>query len=159
MKYNAEYFYPRKKIDYLMEPEQLKRGKEFHKRVQSDWVKTNLDGELNLEYTINLWPSTLKVTHIKMGRLDMFLDELSDFVSIVEIKSTNWDKIKTKNITKLLGSHRRQIWKYIMKYIEVDKIHVCPGIIYPNAPKSQKLKEYIEEYLNIYGLQVIWYFD
>jgi hypothetical protein len=40
-----------------MEPECLRRGKEFHKKVQSDWDMTIKDGNLNIEHTINLLTS------------------------------------------------------------------------------------------------------
>mgnify|MGYP005619614107 CR=1 FL=1 len=141
-----------------MEPEILRRGKEFHTKVQSDWRLTIKDGHLDKEHTIPLVPQASKVKHIR-GRIDMFIDELGSFVSIIEIKSTEWDKVNPNNISKLLASHRRQIWGYISKYLDVDKIDVCPGIIYPIAPASNNLKERIEEYLNDYGIQVVWYTD
>lgn len=141
-----------------MEPEQLRRGKEFHKKVQSNWERDIKDGNLNIEHRINLLPNS-KVKHVKTGRLDIFVDELGDFVSVVEIKSTDWEKIKTKNLRKLLSSHKRQVWKYIVKYLDEDKIDVCPGIIYPRAPKSDELKDFIETYLWDYGIPVVWYYE
>lgn len=36
-----------------MEPEILKRGKAFHKRVQKDWEKT-AEGKINSEHVIKL---------------------------------------------------------------------------------------------------------
>jgi len=142
-----------------MEPECLRRGKEFHRKVQSDWYENVEDGEVNAEHTINWLPNPSQSKHIKSGRLDIFVDELSDLVSIVEIKSTDWDKIKKGNVRKLLGSHRRQIWNYISKYLKGDEIDVCPGIIYPSSPSSNELREYIEKFLNSYGIQVVWYYD
>ena len=131
----------------------------FHKRVQDDWERTAKDGNLTKEHTIELSKIPTIPRRKKRGRLDMFVDELGDFVSVVEIKSTDWDKVKENNRKKLLGSHRRQIWKYIEEYLDIKKIDVCPGIIYPNSPTSLGLKEMIENYLNDYGLQVVWYDD
>lgn len=139
-----------------MEPLILKRGKEFHKKVQEDWRNTAKNGDIFPEHTIPL--SHLKNLG-KSGRIDIFVDDIGDFVSIVEIKSTDWDKIKEKNRQKLLSSHRRQVWKYINKYLDIDHIDVCPGIIYPSEPKTPGLKLKIEKYLNDYGLQVVWYYD
>lgn len=142
-----------------MEPEQLRRGKEFHKTVQSDWQISIKDGILSTEHSTKLASGPMGSKHVKSGRLDMFVDELGDFVSIVEIKSTDWDKIKPTNVRRLLGSHRHQIWKYISKYLDSDKVDVCPGIIYPDSPSSSELRRYIEEYLNSYGIQVVWYYS
>jgi hypothetical protein len=142
-----------------MEPEILRRGKDFHKRVQEDWKNTARGGQVNLEHTILLSLLRNKTKRRKSGRLDILVDEMSDFVSVVEIKATDWDKVKVKNRKKLLGSHRRQVYKYIEEYLDVIKIDVCPGIIYPTAPDTPGLKVMIEEYLNDYGLQAVWYDD
>lgn len=139
------------------EPEQLRRGKAFHKLVQRDWL-TTAEGTIKVERTIPLLtsPTALKS---RRGRMDLFVDETAGYVSVVEIKATNWDAIHSKNIQRNLASHRRQVWKYIEKYYEGDGTDVCAGIIYPNAPKCTNLKERIEEYMNNYGLQVVWYHD
>ena len=141
------------------EPDILRRGKAFHKRVQDNWKRTAEGGNLTKEHTIELSQVSATPRLKRRGRLDLFVDELGDYVSVVEIKSTDWDKVKENNRKKLLGSHRRQVWKYIEEYLDVEKIDVCPGIIYPNSPTSPGLKEMIENYLNDYGLQVVWYDD
>ncbi len=85
-----------------MEPEILRRGKAFHKRVQGDWENTARGGKINIEYSIALSILHEKTNHKKIGQLDIFVDELSDFISIVEIKSTDWDKVREKKWKKLL---------------------------------------------------------
>ena len=139
------------------EPKQLSRGKAFHKLVQDDWLAT-AEGDIGVEETIPLLirPGALKC---RRGRMDIYVDESDCYVSIVEIKATNWDAIQPRNIQRNLASHRRQVWKYIEKYNDGDGQDVCAGVIYPNAPKCKKLKDRIEKYLNNYGLQVVWYFD
>jgi hypothetical protein len=141
-----------------MEPRILKRGKEFHKRVQKDWDDNAEGGRIFNEHMIPLIKKS-SINHKKRGRLDIFVDELNDYVSVIEIKSTDWDKVKEKNRKKLLSSHRRQVWKYIEEYIDIKKIDVCPGIIYPKSPSTAGLKKLIEKELNDYGLQVVWYYD
>jgi t-SNARE complex subunit (syntaxin) len=141
------------------EPEILLGGKAFHKRVQDDWEKTAKDGKIDKEHTINLSQFSKASKCKRLGRLDLFVDELGDLVSVVEIKSTDWDKVKEKNRKKLVSSHRRQVWKYIEEYLDIEKIDVCPGIIYPHSPSAPGLKEMIENHLNEYGLQVVWYDD
>ena len=142
-----------------MEPEILLRGKAFHTRVQKDWQKTAKGGKINKEHSIPLSILRKKIKRQNTGRIDIFVNELGDFISIVEIKSTDWDKVKEKNRKKLLGSHRRQVWRYIEEYVDIKRMDVCPGIIYPKSPVTNGLKDMIEEYLNDYGLQVVWYDD
>jgi len=140
-----------------MEPEQLKLGKEFHKKVQSNWKNGIIDGHLIVEHKISFLSSNSRIKYVRTGRLDMFIDELGDFFVVIEIKSTDWEKVKIHNLRKLLSSHKRQIWKYISKYVDDDKMDVCPGIIYPKAPKDSTLRNLIESYLNEEGIQVVWY--
>jgi t-SNARE complex subunit (syntaxin) len=141
------------------EPETLRGGKAFHKRVQDDWEKTAKGGKIEKEHRIYLSQFS-KTSKCKMlGRLDLFVDEPGDFVSVIEIKSTDWDKGKEKNRKKLVSSHRRQVWKYIEEYLDIQKVDVSPGIIYPHSPSAPGLKEMIENHLNEYGLQVVWYDD
>lgn len=91
------------------------------------------------------------------GRIDIFIDEIDDFVTVVEIKATNWDAVKHRR--KLLASHRRQVLRYVDKYLDSDKVNVCAGVIYPRAPRTPGLKEEVETYLNDHALQVVWYED
>lgn len=142
-----------------MEPEQLLRGKEFHRLVQSDWAGTVEGAITQPEHTVRLEGLPMKGNRVRRGRIDIFIDEIDDFVSVVEIKATDWDIVKPANRRKLLASHKRQVYRYIDKYLDVDKINVCAGIIYPQSPKRFGLKEEIETYLNDCALQVIWYHD
>ena len=141
------------------EPEILIRGKDFHKLVQRDWKLNVKDGDVLVEHHTTLLGMSKKTKKLKCGRLDILVDETGDFVSIIEIKSTDWDRVKPRNRQRLLSSHRRQIWRYIDKFVLGKNIDVCPGIIYPKRPVSRGLKIQIEEYLNDYGLQVVWYHD
>ncbi len=140
------------------EPEQLRRGKLFEKAVQKDWEET-AGGQPWTEHTIPLLKGVTRTGRRRHGRMDIFVDELGDMVTVVEIKATDWDRVLPRNRQKNLASHRRQVWKYIEKYVDGEGMDVCAGIIYPTAPKTTGLKEQIEDYLNEYGLQVVWYYD
>jgi len=45
----------------------------------------------------------------KCGRMDIFVHDVGDFVPVVEIKATDWDRIPAGNIQRNLSSHRRQV--------------------------------------------------
>jgi len=91
--------------------------------------------------------------------MDMFIYEDSDdFVTILEIKATDWDNIKPSNIKRNLYRHSKQLFNYIDKYMEVDNKDVCHGIIYPNPPHSKGLRNYIDESATeLYGFPAYWY--
>ena len=140
------------------EPKQLRRGKIFQREVQDGWAKT-AEGRINIECTIPLLRPTGGRRQHRRGRMDILVDDIGDQVAVVEIKATNWDRILPRNITKNLGSHRRQIYKYIEKYLDGEGKTVCPSLIYPTEPETPGLKERIEQYLNDYGIAVAWYRD
>ncbi len=97
--------------------------------------------------------------HQRRGRIDLFIDQLDDFVSIIEIKSTDWDAIGATHRRKLLGAHCRQVLRYVDEYLAHERVNVCAAILYPHAPASNDAQTAVEEYLNEHGLQVAWYRD
>ena len=139
-----------------MEPEILWRGKQFHNRVQADWLET-AEGSIHREHSIWLSKRCVSGSHVRRGRLDIFIDEIGDMVTVVEIKSTDWDRVKPKNRRRLLSAHRRQVCRYVDEYLTDSKDIVCASIIYPLPPCTNGLRFEIETYLNDEGIQVVWY--
>ena len=143
-----------------MEPECLRRGKEFHRRVQRDWSGEIEGAAVHVEKTIPFPSPVMSTTkRLRHGRLDIFIDLLDDFVTVVEIKATAWDAVLERNRRKLLAAHCRQIFRYVDKYLDHDKLSVCAGVIYPSSPSTAGLKDLVEQYLNDNALQVVWYDD
>jgi hypothetical protein len=142
-----------------MQPDALLRGKAFHRRVQSDWSGQVEGSTVRPEHVIRLLRTAGTMQRQRHGRLDIFIDKMSDFVTVVEIKGTDWDRIRPKNRKKVLGSHRRQVLRYVDKFVDEDQVNVCAGVIYPSSPITSGLKEEVETYLNDHGLQVVWYDD
>jgi hypothetical protein len=142
-----------------MEPEALRRGKEFHRLVQTAWAGEISGAAVRPEHTIFLQSIASPATHQRRGRLDIFVGQIGDFVSVIEIKSTDWDRVVRSNRRRLLAAHRRQVLKYVDQYLDHDHVNVCAGIIYPKAPSSIGLQSVVEQYLNDHGLQVVWYLD
>jgi hypothetical protein len=141
----------------MTEPERLRRGKEFQRVVQDDFEKNSRGGCVTREAVVSLARS--KKTGSKSGRADILIAEIGDgdFVTVLEIKATNWDRIKPKNLKKNLWRHQHQLFSYIEKFLGVDKIAVCPGIIYPRPPRDIELRSAIESYLEEYGAPAYWY--
>lgn len=140
-----------------MEPEQLKRGKEFQEKVQKDF-KRNSDGSPEKEAFISF--EKMKEIRQKSGRMDIVITyDDDDFIMIMEIKATEWDRIKPRNIRKNLWRHGRQLHRYIDKYMEVDNLgSVGLAMIYPSAPKKEGLREKIEDMaLELYSFPVYWF--
>ncbi len=131
------------------EPKQLRRDKEFHYEVQRDWTQ-NAQGNVEIEKTISLNLTATRLRRRRLGRLDIFLDEEGDYVAVVEIKATDWTRIPQRNAQRNLSAHRRQVWRYITKFLDRDHREVCAGIIYPSAPQRsgpQKANRRVSQWL------------
>lgn len=139
----------------MNEPEQLKAGKSFHHLIQTKWRGTFFGSAVNIEHLIAINPVYKNAQLFKKGRIDIFVEPIGDFVTIIEIKTTDWDKVKSPN-SKLLSSHCRQALRYVDKYLG-DSMNVCALLIYPKPPIVAFRKEYIENYINKKGISVMWH--
>jgi hypothetical protein len=140
----------------MPEPKQLIRGKQFQKIVQQDFAANTKDGQVHPEASVSL--EALEHIRQKSGRMDILISDLGDFVTILEIKATDWDRIKPANVKRNLYRHQKQLFMYIDKFVEIDALDVCLGIIYPKPPRKPGLKDFIYDYLtDRYGVPAYWY--
>jgi hypothetical protein len=142
----------------IREPIQLRRGKFFHKLIQEEWLR-DAEGDVVQERTITK-PSGRK------GRVDVFVndDDPNGSVAIVEIKATDWDRIKECNIRRNVRRQIKQIWDYIESQIVKGEYvpsgegkQVCPGIIFPKRPKDKERMKRVEEMFLEEGITVVWH--
>ena len=140
------------------EPPQLSRGKAFHRLIQQEWEQ-EAQGDITCERRVTK-PGDRK------GRVDIFVNDSDPGapIAIVEIKATDWDRMKARNVRRNVQRQIRQIWSYIESQIldghfvpEGEGKDVCPGIIFPRRPRDPKRLEQIEELFLAQGIQVVWH--
>ena len=129
------------------EPSILKKGKKFHKEIQDNWKKT-AEGAIFSEHPITK-------PNKKTGRVDILVDPEEDMVAVVEIKNSDWDKMKEENVRKNIKRQARQVWSYIDSQLNKGK-EVSPGIIFSKRPKTLGRLEYIEKIFDDEGIPVVW---
>ena len=132
------------------EPSQLVRGKRFHARIQAEWQADVTDIPLHVEHTMYRKSG-------RRGRMDVCLDEGSDWVSVIEIKAMDWDRMTPANVRRNVRRQIRQIWSYVETYVDLEGRSVCAGIIFPDRPRDLKRTELIEQMFNHEGIQVVWH--
>jgi hypothetical protein len=141
------------------EPAQLRRGKAFHKLIQAEWLN-EARGDIKAERHL-IKPNG------RRGRVDIFVDDTDSKeagVAVVEIKATDWDKIKPENIRRNAKRQIRQIWSYIEPHLRggqnvggVEAKDVNPGIIFPKRPKDMETLELVEALFWEEGIPVVWH--
>lgn len=129
------------------EPSQLRKGKEFHKKIQKEWLDT-AEGNIMSE------KSMIKSSGRK-GRIDIFVESNKTLNAIVEIKDTCWDSMTSSAVKRNIRRYTRQIWNYIESQLETGK-DVSPGIIFSNQPKDPDLLNLIEQLFDQEGIPVVW---
>jgi len=102
----------------------------------------------------------------RRGRVDVFVsdDDPKGSVAIVEIKATDWDRIKDCNIRRNVRRQINQIWSYIESQIIKGQYvpggegkDVCPGVIFPRRPKDKERMNRIEAMFIEEGISVVWH--
>ncbi len=142
----------------LSGPSQLIRGKEFQRIVQNDYSQNSKDGVVGIEEYVSF--KNMSGIKQKSGRIDIIIHQAAgdDYVMIMEIKATDWDKINPKNIKHHLCRHSKQLYNYIDKFMEVDDKTVGLAMLYPEPPKKEGLREFIEKCaMEEYSFPVYWY--
>lgn len=139
------------------EPEPLRRGKIFHRKIQKEWME-DAQGTVKCERIV------LK-TNDRKGRVDVFVDDddPEGSIGIVEIKASDWDKMTDKAVRRNVRRQIKQIWDYIETQIKgPDYVptgegkSVCPGVIFPKRPRDDKRMKLIETLFDNEGIQVVW---
>ena len=151
-----------------MEPEVLRRGKQFEQDVWeffcSGVYATDITafcqqfriptGELNAGRRFDV---TFLLDNTMYIDPPYLVDDGGKNRVVIEIKATRWDGIRADNVAKNLGAHRRQVWRYY-DYLWTDDLQAFQGaLVYPEAPTTPGLRQRIEEFHGEWGISVYWF--
>lgn len=78
-------------------------------------------------------------------------------MAVVEIKASDWDRMKPNAVRRNALRQVRQIWSYIDAQLELEGKEVSPGIIFPKCPLDPVRLKAIEQIFNDWGIQVVWH--
>jgi hypothetical protein len=126
--------------------DRLRARNDLHREYRRDWVGENTSFEVHLQ--------DLKG---RRRRIDILIDDpRSDFVSVIEVKNSDWDAMAEHRIRPNALRHASQLWTYMEPFIDLKNRNVCLGIVYPHAPRTPGRKERVEEILNEKFVMVSW---
>ena len=129
------------------EPKALRRGREFHRGVQADWLK-NAGGEVSVEKPI-MKPNG------RRGRIDVFVGTGGELVAVAEAKASHWDRMTTDALRRNVWRQGTQVWYYIEAQPGEGQ-EVCPGLVFPRRPRASRRLELIEALFEERGIAVVW---
>ena len=129
------------------EPSALKRGKAFHKEVQSEWEQT-ARGAVQREKRITK-------TGGSTGRIDIRVNAGDGMVAVVEIKSTDWTRMTEAQVRRRVRDYCKQVWEYIEHELE-EGADVCPGIVLLGMPEDESRVALIEGLFGDEGISAVW---
>jgi len=82
---------------------------------------------------------------------------------IIEIKATNWNKIRADRLMRNLRRHLHQLQEYLDTAIEEMETGqwggVAGALLYPARPASNETTEAIERIAGEQAIMVTWYED
>ena len=124
----------------------MSRGRQFEQWEKLQWLK-DAEGTPLFETPAD-WKG-------KRGRVDIRIDiPENNQVVVVEIKASDWDKMKPHRVRPNALRHVNQVWRYIEAHVSPRE--VIPALVYPSAPKTPGRKEEIEAILDEYSIAAVW---
>lgn len=115
--------------------QRISRGRRFEEWEKAYWPEGQIE-QPEFEAPAN-WKG-------KRGRVDIRIDIPKDNnVVVIEIKASDWDKMKAHRVRPNALRHANQVWRYIEAYVSPRA--VIPALVYPSAPKTpgrKKLRRY-----------------
>jgi hypothetical protein len=127
----------------------IRRGRVFEVQEKAEW-RFMPSARRWYEHTIPLIDS-----HHARGRVDVLMQEYDGSLTLIEVKATNWDRMRDYRVRPNVQRHARQVWSYILSFWERG-IDVCPALVYPRAPASFNRRLRIENLLGDRWVQVVW---
>lgn len=129
------------------EPKALRRGREFHRKVQADWLK-NAAGKVSVEKRITK-------PNGRRGRIDVFVGAGGELVAVAEAKASHWDRMTKDALRRNVWRQALQVWDYIESQLAEGK-EVSPGIVFRRRPRASRRLVLIEALFEERGIAVVW---
>lgn len=139
-----------------MAVERLARGRAFHDNVQSAFL-TDLTGATG--FRERGW----RLTTGGRARVDLAVvtDDQEKMLIIIEIKGTDWDKIRADRVKRNVQRHIRQLLAYLdtaIAELEAGQWEgVAGALLYPSRPTSADCLACIEAAAAEQAIMVTWY--
>lgn len=137
------------------EPAQLRRGREFERRL-----KARAGNAVGRPGKSVLLHEEVVVIDGRRRRVDVMIDLTESanepFVSVVEIKSCDWEGMKPDRVFPNGRRHANQVRMYVDGCVNGRGLSAAAGIIYERAPKDKALMIEVEAFLDAKGIQTMW---
>jgi hypothetical protein len=136
------------------EPERLKDGNIFDKKVKADWLR-NAKG---VQAGKKAEPKSIKKLNGREGHIDVFVPIDESWAVVVEAKDSHWDTI---DLRRNVRRQARQIWGYVNALLDTkDKSQkrecVSPGVVFSKRPSDPERVKLIEQLFDEEGIAVVW---
>lgn len=139
-----------------MAVERLAKGRAFHDAVQSAFLTDLADAT---GFKERGW----RLAAGGRGRVDLavVIDDRDKMLIIIEIKGTDWDKIRADRVKRNVQRHIRQLLGYLDTAISELEAGQWEGIagalLYPARPASSETLACIETAAAEQAIMVTWY--
>src|SRR6516164_5823695 len=134
----------------------LATGRAFHDRVQSAFL-TGLTGATGFK------ERSWQLAAGGRGRVDLAVvtDDREKMLVVIEIKGTDWDKIRADRVKRNVQRHIRQLLAYLETAIgELEAGQwegVAGALLYPSRPASPEARACIQAAADEQAIMVTWY--
>ena len=140
------------------EPKRLREGKDFHSRVQKEWL-TETFGAARPERRTNEGDPLEDGRH--RGRMDVrMFDPEEPMAFVIELKDSDFDRMTDRRVRPNVARNRLQVSRY-GEAVQANSGNgiefVCLAIVYSREPSDPDRRDWIERYLSDYMTACFWH--
>lgn len=128
---------------------QIRRGRLFEEKERRGW---NPEQSGNPDCTAFEVPSRLGR---KRGRIDVRL-KWNDLVVLLELKSTDWNRLKPYRVRPTALRHIAQLYRYVDGELANGQTGIFHGIVYENRPHLGTRRQQLTHIFNESGVQLVF---
>lgn len=127
----------------------IRAGRAFEKAERREWLPSKCGDPDDARFEA---PTILAR---KRGRIDVRL-EWRGLVVLIELKATNWNRMKTHRVRPNALRHIRQLYRYVDGELERGTDGICHGIVYARAPQQIARRKFLEALFREHFVQLVW---
>ena len=107
---------------------QIRRGRLFEQRERREWTPAKSGRPNRTAF------EAVSLFDRRRGRIDIRL-EWEDLIVLLELKSTDWNRLKPHRIRPTALRHIAQLYRYVDGELENGNTGICHGIVYEHRPR------------------------
>lgn len=129
--------------------ERIRRGRLFEQKERREWTP-----EKSGRPSRTAFEAASLFGH-RRGRIDIRL-EWEDLIVLLELKSTDWNRLRPHRIRTTALRHIAQLYRYVDGELKKGNAGICHGIVYERRPRLAARRQQLAEIFDERCVQLVF---